>query len=99
MSHYQQGYPTAGSPTTVTGITIPTNPYVDQFGTAYPSAPVQYDWRDTEITRLRMDMVNKETSLREAYMEIGRLHEQLRGLTAFDKWSNEKSALTPPVQP
>jgi len=85
MSLYNPNYPA----TTSAG-------WTDQYGNfvSYPSAapaPVSAvpDWRDNELNLLRMELVNKETSLREAYMEIGRLHEQLRGLTAFDKWSDD----------
>jgi len=79
-----------------------SNGYVDQFGnwiytgtsttgglapaTLGQPYPAQ-DWRDSEINRLNMDLVNKTRALSEAYCEIGRLHEQIRGMTAFDKWS------------
>jgi len=56
---------------------------------AYP--PIQSDYRDQEIIRLRQELATKETALKECYCEIGRLHEQLRGLTAFDEWSKEKA--------
>ena len=89
-----------------------SNGYVDQYGnwiyTGTTTTPVTgglgyaisaqtQDWCDLEIQRLRQEMGSKDSALREAYCEIGRLHEQIRGMQAFDKWSEgvAKQAKTP----
>jgi hypothetical protein len=57
----------------------------------YPPQPGP-DLRDMELMRLRTELASKDIALKECYCEIGRLHEQLRGLTAFDKWSEGMAA-------
>ena len=76
---------------TVTGMTTtpsyygtlpsPTPPYENPLGK--PSYIP--DHRDQEIQSLR-------NALHEAYAEIGRLHEQVRGITNFREWTEREMA-------
>ena len=95
-------------PTPLTTTTTTTAAgYVDQFGNfiPYSSVPIYTtpsqpqpsgapayvpDHRDFEIESLRR-------CLHEAYAEIGRLHEQVRGMQAFDKWSEGMAAQNKPA--
>jgi hypothetical protein len=60
-------------------------------GTNYPAlTPYQTataDYRDSEINRLRYLLGEKETALREAYMSIGELHQEVLSLQGFKQWS------------
>jgi hypothetical protein len=64
-----------------------TNYFTPQYN--FPSvSDIEVDLR-TRIYTLERQLLDKETALREAYMEIGRLHETLRGLTGFKAWSEQ----------
>lgn len=72
------GNPLGTLTVTTTGLNSPG--FQEIPGYVQYGAPITPDHRDEEIKALR-------TCLHEAYAEIGRLHEQVRGMQAFDKWS------------
>jgi hypothetical protein len=87
--------PLAGStPNTMTYTDATSGSTVPNTGWAFTPqyiplvADISADLR-VRISVLEHQLLDKETALREAYMEIGRLHETLRGLTGFKAWSEQ----------